>query len=148
MSSRARSAVGVSVIAGALLYLVVSGLGNGLVYFLTPSELLSQGAEAYDVPIRLSGQVEPGSIQFDAESASLRFRVTDESNTVEVESTGIPPEMFSDGIDVVLEGSLAASGVFRANSLMVKHSNEYGPAEGFDESPRPVGDLSGAGRSP
>ena len=50
---------------------------------------------------------------------------------MEVHSKGAPPQMFRDGIEVLVEGRLAASGVFQSTSLMVKHSNEYrAPEEG------------------
>lgn len=129
MSRRSRFLVGGAVVVGALVWLLGAGLGNSLVYYLTPSELLAEGAQAYERPLRLSGQVEPGSIEWNAESGELRFRVRDDSSAVAVLSTGIPPEMFQDGIDVVLEGSLSRTGVFLASTLMVKHSNEYGPGQ-------------------
>ena len=42
-----------------------------------------------------------------------------------VHSTGSPPQMFRDGMGVVVEGRVGAGGVFEATSLMVKHSNAY-----------------------
>jgi cytochrome c-type biogenesis protein CcmE len=42
-----------------------------------------------------------------------------------VRSTGAPPQMFRDGMGVVVEGRYGADSVFRSSSLMVKHSNEY-----------------------
>ena len=42
-----------------------------------------------------------------------------------VHSTGAPPQMFRDGMGVVVEGRVGAGGVFEATNLMVKHSNEY-----------------------
>lgn len=132
MSRRVRTAVGVAVIGGALLYVAGAGIGGNLVYFLTPAELLAKGEAAYEVPFRVSGQVEPGSVQWDAESLNLRFRIRDQDTAIEVSSRGIPPQMFHDGIDVVVEGALAPDGVFQSTNLMVKHSNEYGPGEGVE----------------
>ena len=40
-------------------------------------------------------------------------------------SKGAPPQMFRDGMGVVVEGKYARDGVFESSSLMVKHSNEY-----------------------
>ena len=45
--------------------------------------------------------------------------------TVEVVSTGVPPQMFNGGIGAVVEGVWTPDGIFRCHNLMVKHSNEY-----------------------
>jgi len=134
MSRRTRTIVGVAVVAGVLVYLSVAGIGGNLVYFLTPTELIAKGQAAYDVSFRLSGEVEPGSVRWNPEATDLRFRIRDEQNVIEVVSTGVPPQMFQDGMEVVLEGSLDPDGVFQSTNVMVKHSNEYGPGEG-DEDP-------------
>ena len=42
-----------------------------------------------------------------------------------VRSTGAPPQMFRDGMGVIVEGRVGSAGVFEASNLMVKHSNEY-----------------------
>ncbi|HYD51642.1 MAG TPA: cytochrome c maturation protein CcmE, partial [Gemmatimonadaceae bacterium] len=60
-------------------------------------------------------------------SLDLRFKVTDGAQTIAVRSKGAPPQMFRDGIGVILEGRYNASGVFESSTVMVKHSNEYKP---------------------
>lgn len=116
---------GAVVILGAFAYLLYGGIGENLVYFLTPQELLAKGSQAYDVPLRLGGQVVPGSVKWDAAALDLSFKVTDGAQTVAVRSKGAPPQMFRDGIGVVVEGRYARGGVFESTNLMVKHSNEY-----------------------
>ena len=116
---------GAAAILGVFLYLLFGGLDRNLVYFLTPKELLERGAAIYDRPVRLGGQVVPGSVAWNPQTLDLRFRVTDGAQTVAVTSRGAPPQMFRDGIGVVVEGRYHKSGVFESTSLMVKHSNEY-----------------------
>ncbi|HSM07535.1 MAG TPA: cytochrome c maturation protein CcmE [Gemmatimonadota bacterium] len=118
-------AVGVVAVAGAVAMLLAGGLKDGVVYFLTPGEIVAQGTDAVDRPLRLGGQVKPGSVQWDAEALDLRFVVQDSLGEVPVTSTGAPPAMFRDGIGVVVEGSLRTDGTFESTNLMVKHSNEY-----------------------
>jgi cytochrome c-type biogenesis protein CcmE len=113
------------VIVGAFAYLLYGGIGENIVYFLTPKELLARGTKGYDVPVRLGGQVVPGSVQWNAEALDLRFRVTDGEHVIDVHSRGAPPQMFRGGIGVVVEGRYARSGMFESTNLMVKHSNEY-----------------------
>ena len=118
---------GVVIIVAAFAYLLYGGLDQNVVYFLTPKELLAKGTKAVDVPVRLGGQVKPGSVVWNDTTLSLRFTITDGTSEVAVASKGAPPQMFRDGMGVVLEGRYLASGVFNCTSLMVKHSNEYRP---------------------
>ncbi len=122
---RSLAVAGLAAVLGAFGYLIYGGIGENLVYFLSPKELLAKGTAAYDVPVRLGGQVVPGSVQWNADRLELRFRVTDGAEQVSVRSKGAPPQMFRDGIGVVVEGRYRRGGEFESHNLMVKHSNEY-----------------------
>jgi cytochrome c-type biogenesis protein CcmE len=113
------------VIIAVFAWLLFGGLEKNVVFFLTPRELLAKGAEGVGVPVRLGGQVKPGSLKWDAKALDLRFTVTDGAREMQVHSTGAPPQMFREGMGVIVEGRVGAGGVFEATSLMVKHSNEY-----------------------
>lgn len=122
---------GVGVIVLVFGWLMFGGLEKNIVFFLTPAELLAKGDAGVGVPVRLGGQVKPGSVQWDAKTLDLRFTVTDGDREVQVRSTGAPPQMFRDGMGVIVEGRYGSGGVFDATNLMVKHSNEYrAPAPG------------------
>lgn len=133
-------ALGALLVAGAGLAFVAFGnIGENLVYYWSPAEMISQGERAYGPTIRLGGVVKPGSIQWNAEHTTLHFQVatdhTPQSVAVMVRSTEVPPQMFREGIGVVVEGTFDKSQVFSSNRLMVNHSNEYrAPKEG--EEPR------------
>jgi cytochrome c-type biogenesis protein CcmE len=124
---RAAIAVAAAIVIGAFGFLLWGGLDKNVVFFLTPKELLSKGNAAYDVPVRLGGMVQAGSVKWDADKLDLRFVVTDGQQQITVHSTGAPPQMFRDSIGVVVEGRYGHDGVFESKSLMVKHSNEYHP---------------------
>ena len=119
--------LGAGVLVAAFAWLLYGGLDSNVIYFLTPAELLAKGTRGVDRPVRLGGQVKPGSVKWDDKSLVLRFSVTDGTGDVAVQSTGQPPQMFRDGMGVVVEGRLGRDGVFQCSSLMVKHSNEYRP---------------------
>ena len=128
VQGRRRSAlvVGVVIILAAFGFLLYGGIDKNVVFFLTPNELLARGTEAYDVPVRLGGLVQPGSVKWDADKLDLRFVVMDSGGqSINVHSSGAPPQMFRDGMGVVVEGRYHRSGVFESTNLMVKHSNEY-----------------------
>lgn len=135
MNKKLMGLFGAILVLGGFGYLVWGGLGSNLVYFLTPTELLARGDGAYETPVRLGGQVVPGSIKWDANALDLRFRVSDGDTALDVLSKGAPPAMFKDTMGVVVEGRFERSGVFHSTNLMVQHSNEYkAPPEGH----RPV----------
>lgn len=120
-------------------YLLYGNIGENIVYFLTPGELLAKGEQAYDAPVRLGGQVVPGTVKWNAEALDLSFQLQDEggAHIVAVQAKGAPPAMFREGQGVVVEGRLArADGapVFQSTNLMVRHSNEYQPPEGHTEA--------------
>jgi cytochrome c-type biogenesis protein CcmE len=127
---------GALLVAGAFGFLIYGGIGDNLVYFLTPEELGAKGAAAYDVPVKLGGQVVPGSVKWDAQSVDLRFQLTGGTKAIAVHAQKAPPQMFKEGQGVIVEGKLNRSGVFESSNLMVKHSNEY-RAPSADHAKRP-----------
>lgn len=114
-----------TVAGGALAFISFGTMGENLVYYWDPSQLVAAGDKAYGASVRLGGVVKPGSLDWKQTEGHLRFEVTDSKQTVQVHATGAPPQMFREGIGVVVEGTLSKSGVFEADRLMVKHSNEY-----------------------
>src|SRR5512147_2158938 len=107
---------------GGLAYLALGNLGSNLVYYWTPGEMISHGETAYGPTIRLGGVVKPGSIQWDADKTELAFVVADnhtaDAKAVRVHAREVPPQMFRDGIGVVVEGTYSAAGVFESSRLM------------------------------
>ncbi|MGI9038721.1 MAG: cytochrome c maturation protein CcmE [Gemmatimonadota bacterium] len=134
-SKKLWAGVGALAVAAAIGMLLAGGLQENIVYFLTPTELVAQRTDSVDRPLRLGGQVKPGSVVWDAEALDLQFVVQDSAGEVPVHSTGAIPAMFRDGIGVVVEGSLRADGTFESTNLMVKHSNEYKAPHGDSVPP-------------
>jgi len=134
-SSRNRliAVLAILVAGGALAFIALGNLGKNLVYYWSPGEMVSKGDQAYGATIRLGGIVQAGSLKWDSHQTQLRFRVADNKEpgalSVPVASTEVPPQMFREGIGVVVEGTFDKSGVFTSNRLMVNHSNEYRPPE-------------------
>jgi cytochrome c-type biogenesis protein CcmE len=129
MKNKIGAFVALLVAGGALAFLAVGDLGENLVYYWSPTEMMAQKEKAVGATIRLGGMVEPGSLQ--PEGTTLKFKVTDGGATVPVVSSGVPPQMFREGIGVVVEGTLASDGTFKCSRMMVKHDNEYrAPHEG------------------
>jgi cytochrome c-type biogenesis protein CcmE len=133
-SRRGIAAGGVLVVLAGFVYLLSGSIGENLVYFLTPGELAARGTDAVDEPVRLGGLVKAGTVKWDAAALDLRFVIQDSvGGELPVRAHDTPPPMFREGQGVVVEGRLTAAGVFEADNLMVRHSNEYrAPTEGAD----------------
>jgi len=123
--------VSLLVSAVGLGFVAFGNIGENLVYYWDPTQLNAAGEDAIGPTIRLGGVVEKGSMDWKPDESELHFVVADGKSTVSVHSTGAPPQMFREGIGVVVEGTLSDQGVFESRRLMVKHSNEYrAPEEG------------------
>ena len=119
--------------------LVLNAFRSNLVFFFTPTEV-SQGKAPTGRTFRIGGLVETGSLQ--REGTSVRFRVTDNAQTIVVAYTGILPDLFKEGRGVVAQGSLQSDGSFRASEVLAKHDENYMPpeaAEALRRAGHPVG---------
>jgi cytochrome c-type biogenesis protein CcmE len=131
MGTRLFAITAVLIAAGGLAWLAFGNLGENLVYYWSPSELLDSGAKGVGATVRLGGQVKEGSVVWDPDRTDLTFVVTDLGHDVPVHATAVPPAMFREGIGVVVEGKLNEAGLFESDRLMVKHDNQYqAPAAG------------------
>lgn len=128
-AKRQLTALGAIVVAASALgYIALGDIDENLVYYWEPQELLARGEAGIGKSVRLGGVVKNDSVRYNEDTLDLRFTVgiAPESGdpAIEVNATGAPPQMFREGIGVVVEGRYDGS-VFRAERVLVKHSNEY-----------------------
>ena len=90
------------VLIGILGFLLVN-LSASLVYYNTPAEV--QARQPSTERLRLGGRVEPGSVS--QGDQTVTFKVQDCDTFVAVVHQGAPPQLFQEGIGVVLEGTCA-----------------------------------------
>lgn len=107
--------------------IIVSAFQENMMFFMTPSELLKEHTVTKQV--RLGGVVETGSIQKNAETLTIQFRITDNSASIPILYVGIIPDLFREGQGVIAEGKLDEKGVFQATQLLAKHDENYMPPE-------------------
>jgi cytochrome c-type biogenesis protein CcmE len=129
MRRYARFVIPAVVIIGVLGFLMVN-LSSSLVYFNTPAELLARQPD--DARLRLGGRVVPGSVV--ENDATVSFNVEDCESSVQVIHTGVPPQLFQEGIGVVVEGVWSGE-AFESDTMLVKHDEQYRTdAEDYDEA--------------
>jgi cytochrome c-type biogenesis protein CcmE len=119
----------IAVAAAAFAVIAASGISQNLVYYWTPTDLRAAGAKSVGATIRLGGMVAAGSVVRSGASG-VEFDVKDAAAVVHVKSAGVPPQMFREGIGVVVEGTMTRSGVFESQRLMVSHNNQYRAPKG------------------
>ena len=118
---RARLAVVGVAAAGVLAVLGIWGSGDDLVYYRTPSEIAAKVRPGERV--RLGGLVEQGTLRRDG--SVVRFIITDGARDLPVTYDGATTAIFREGQGVLVEGSVDGRGRFVADTLLVKHSNQY-----------------------
>jgi len=111
---------------GLATALVLNAFRSNLVFFFTPTQVISQEAPR-GRPFRIGGLVEKGSLQRESNSLTVRFRVTDTAQTIPVSYTGLLPDLFKEGKGVVAQGTLGSDGVFHATEVLAKHDENYMP---------------------
>jgi cytochrome c-type biogenesis protein CcmE len=114
-------------VLGVAVGLVLFALRDSIVFFYTPSEVAEKHLETGQ-RFRLGGLVEDGSVKR-GEGTTVSFVVTDKRSTLPVTFTGVLPDLFREGQGVVAEGVLNSDGVFRADSVLAKHDENYMPPE-------------------
>ncbi len=109
---------------------------ENLVFFTTPTELLSQGIKGQGkleekTRKRLGGLVKKGSIVVrNAQNRELTFVVTDLESEISVGYKGFLPDLFREGQGVVAEGTFdPETRTFIATKILAKHDENYKPPE-------------------
>ena len=110
--------------------LILSAMSGSIVFFRSPSEVAAHGVGP-GTRFRLGGLVKDGSLQR-GPNQTVDFAVTDTNATVQVQYTGLLPDLFREGQGVVAEGTLEPGGIFRADTVLAKHDESYMPREVAD----------------
>jgi cytochrome c-type biogenesis protein CcmE len=122
--------VGAGVIVASVVLLIAQGVKATGVYFLTPSELAAKTTADptfYDVGLKISAKVVPGSIRRDDGNHQVDFQVSDGVQSYPVTYRGLVPDTFTDAndIEVIVEGRLGRDGVFHATEVLAKCGSRY-----------------------
>lgn len=128
MTAGTKFALGALLIVGSVGYLMASGIRETAQYFFTPSELSRRVAadpSLHDVGMKVGARVVPGSVTRDVATQTLAFHMTDGGATYPVMFRGVPPDTFTDSVEVVVEGRLGRDGIFHATDVLAKCGSRY-----------------------
>jgi len=126
-----RFLIGGIIVFLAIGYLGYMGFSGSATYYYMVGELIEQGSSVDDENVRVSGQVAPGSVEQEAQGRILRFTMIDAEGgeSLPVVYQGVVPDAFKVGNEVVVEGYLDSSGIFRANTILTKCPSKYVPEQ-------------------
>lgn len=115
---------------GIAAALVLNALRDSILFFSTPSMVVEKNIQPGQ-RFRLGGIVESGSL-VRGEQLQVRFKVTDGNAALPVTYTGILPDLFREGQGVISEGAIDTAGVFKADTVLAKHDENYMPKDVAD----------------
>lgn len=117
--------IGGVIIALAIIYLIYNGIQSSAAYFLTVDELYAKGTAIENRTVRVSGQVDANTIDFNNRDLILKFDVTSETGErLPVVFNGPKPDQMREGAEAILEGKYDGQ-MFTAQSLMLKCPSRY-----------------------
>jgi cytochrome c-type biogenesis protein CcmE len=111
------------------LGLVLYAMRDTIVFFHGPSDVIEKSVQT-GTRFRLGGLVREGSVV--RQGQTITFEVTDTRNHIPVTYTGILPDLFREGQGVVAEGILQDGRLFKADSILARHDENYMPREVAD----------------
>jgi cytochrome c-type biogenesis protein CcmE len=126
---------GIAAVMAFMLWVGTRDSNGGFAYYVNVHEYLQNGAPHGH--FRINGKVLAGSIDRKADGQRVLFTladVKDASVTLPVDYTGIIPDTFVDGADVVVEGRRLPNGTFEATTLLAKCPSKYEAAEGQQQA--------------
>jgi cytochrome c-type biogenesis protein CcmE len=119
-------AVSIAVVAAAFGGLFYSSLAEGTEYYKHVDEVMHQPEQWYGKRLQLHGFVAAGSILRRRETLDYKFTVESKGQTVPVRYTGVVPDTFKDGSEVVLKGRLSSEGfAVEPDGVMAKCPSKY-----------------------
>ena len=110
-------------------FFILKALEEKIVFFFTPTNIFENKQEIKGY-IRIGGLVLEDSIKFQSNGLDVKFTITDNKNMIEVEYSGLLPDLFREKQGVVVEGNLDMDkNLFLAKKVLAKHDENYMPPE-------------------
>jgi cytochrome c-type biogenesis protein CcmE len=125
-------AVTAGVLVAALTGLMYTTLREGTEYYKHVDEVMVDPTPWHGKRLQLHGYVVEKSIERRRDTLDYRFRIQSNGHVVQASYTGVVPDTFKDGSEVVVKGQLGPDG-FKVdpNGVMAKCPSKYeakGPA--------------------
>jgi len=127
--SQSKFFIGSAIVVVAIAYLVYQGIEETSVYYLTVTEATASSKNTSE-DLRIEGNVETGTIKKASNALGAAFLLADDAKKIPVNYKGTLPDLFGDGIDIVVQGRFDEKGVFNAYTLLTSCPSKYEASEG------------------
>ena len=125
-SKSIKVAVTATVLALALGGLFYSTLQEGTEYYVHVDEVMTDPGAWHGKRLQLHGYVVDKSIFVKPDTLEYRFQIQNKGAVIQASYTGIVPDTFKDGSEVVLKGHLQTGGfAVESNGVMAKCPSKY-----------------------
>ena len=114
-----------AVILTVIGYLIYTGLRDTMIFYLTVSEVLAKPPQDLTQTQKVGGLVSAGSVQWDPQTLKLSFKLEDQQANLIVNYSGVVPDSFKPGTEVIVEGTYRGYGNFWAKTIMPKCASKY-----------------------
>ena len=114
------------IILGAATLLIMFNTKQNIVFFYTPSELLENNIDS-NIKLRIGGYVKKFSF-VEKSLNKYEFKITDNSNDLQIFYEGMLPDLFREEQGIVIEGFIDKNKKIVASKVYAKHDENYMPA--------------------
>lgn len=117
------------IIALAIVGLMYTTLSEGTEYYKHVDEVMTNPQAWQGKRLQLHGFVVDGSLMQRPNTLDYRFKVQSNGKVITARYTGVVPDTFKDGAEVVLKGRLVPEGfAVEPNGVMAKCPSKYDPS--------------------
>ena len=125
-----RAAVSSVIVLGALALLLSRTMTEGAEYYKHVDEVTASPEQWYGKPMQLHGFVVEESVGKKPDTMEYQFQIKNGDAVLTAMYTGIVPDTFKGGSEVVLKGRLAADGFHvEKDGVMAKCPSKYKPTD-------------------
>lgn len=118
--------VSVLVIGGGLTYLLVTSMGDAMVYYKTVDELFAERGRFEGQEVRVNGQLVEGSLLRKPGTDEFRFQMAKNGEVLSVFYSGIIPDTVKPGREILVQGKLApGEKKLIASEILTKCPSKY-----------------------
>jgi cytochrome c-type biogenesis protein CcmE len=123
-----RAAVSTAIVLGALALLLSRTMTEGAEYYKHVDEVMTAPQQWYGKPMQLHGFVVEESVEKVPDTMNYRFKIKNGDAIITATYTGIVPDTFKGGSEVVLKGKLGHEGyAVEKDGVMAKCPSKYKP---------------------
>ncbi len=117
------------ILIASLGLLMYTTMKDGAEYYVHVDEVMASPQDWYGKPLQLHGYVVDGSVEVNTTTLDYRFKIENNDAVVNASYTGVVPDTFKGGSEVVLRGRLASDGFHvQRDGVMAKCPSKYQPA--------------------